>query len=293
MAGGPERDAVSGRHTTGHEWDGITELNTPLPKWWVYVFFACVAWALGYVILFPSVPMPGKAASGVLGYSSRAALAENLAAAEARMGEQLAGLRQLSLEEIAADPELATFARQGGEVMFKENCVPCHQSGGAGAYGYPTLADDEWIWGGSMEAIATTIRHGVRHDEDPESRFNIMPSFGADELLSEADIDQVADYVLALSKGEASQEGPGREIFETQCAVCHSSNGEGADGAGYRDFGGPALNNRIWLYGGEKEDIVAQINQPRHGVMPAWGERLGETTIKQLTLYVHGLGGGE
>jgi cytochrome c oxidase cbb3-type subunit 3 len=301
MAGNREKDPITGQYTTGHEWDGIQELNTPLPKWWVWVFMVCIIWSIGYVVMFPAIPTGSTASQGLLGWHARSELTEELAEAKEAMGVQLAGIENKTVQEIAADEDLRNFAIRGGEVAFKENCAACHQVGGAGLAGvYPVLVDDEWIWGGSLDAIQTTLLHGIRSNVDYDTRISGMPRFGVDELLTKEEISTVADFVLAVSKGQgdsASEEA--QELFIDNCAACHSSDGESLTADGNRDFGAPALNNGIWLYvkgnddATQKAGIVAQVTNPKHSVMPAWGGRLDETTIKQLTVYVHSLGGGE
>lgn len=279
-----ERDPITGTATTGHEWDGIQELNTPLPKWWVYVFYVTVIWGIAYAVVYPSIPTLDGYWPGTMGYSSRAEVRMELAAANEAKSSWLEKVNASPVEEILADNTLRPFATRGGEVIFKENCAPCHQTGGQGAPGYPTLADDEWIWGGTPSAIAQTITHGVRWEIDEDTRFSEMSAFGADELLEASEIDALADYVVALAGGSTEE----NELFLDNCASCHGEKGEGI-----ADLGAPALNNQIWLFGGSREEIRAQIYQPQHGQMPSWGGRLSEADIKQVTVYVHGLGGGQ
>ena len=278
-----EKDSITGTETTGHEWDGIKELNTPLPKWWLYVFYATIIWSAIYYVLYPTIP----GIKGLMGFSQREEIVERIAEARERQGENRERIAAASLEEIRTDADLLNFALTGGRAAFADNCAPCHAAGGAGRTGFPILADDDWIWGGSLEDIYLTLLHGIRAGND-ETRFGEMPAFGADELLEKDQIDQVAHYVLALSQGAASADTPGAEVYAENCAACHGEAGEGG-----RDFGAPKLANQIWLYGGEKEQVVQQIVQPRLGVMPGWTDRLDETTIKMLTVYVHALGGGE
>lgn len=289
MATNPELDTVSGRTTTGHEWDGIKELNTPLPKWWVWVFIITIVWSIGYWVVMPAWPTMNGYTQGMLDWSSRAKLANTLDEVEAGRASWMERLQEASVTEIAEDRELLNYAMAGGKFLFAENCAPCHGSGGAGGPGYPTLVDDEWIWGGSLDDIHTTIMYGVRND-NPNTRFNEMPAYGRDGLLTQAEINDVAEYVLSLSGSATDQAAAerGAETFNTQCIACH-----GDGGAGMAMLGGPPLNNAIWLYEGGKEGIVKQLNNPRHGVMPAWVERLDETAIKQLAVYVHSLGGGQ
>lgn len=283
-----ERDPITGIETTGHEWDGVKELNTPLPKWWVYVFYACIIWALGYWVVMPSWPTLTGYAGGMAKYSSRGAVEEDLAALKKQRGEKSAKLATLSVDEIYKDANLRSYAVAAGRTAFNENCSACHQFGGAGKPGvYPTLADDEWIWGGTTDDIKTTITFGIRN-ANSNSRQSEMPKFGADGLLKADEISAVADFVLAQAKGAGDAASAGGKIFAEQCSSCHGEKGEGM-----KEVGAPALNNGLWLYGGTKEAIVAQVTNPKHSSMPAWTERLDETTIKTLAVYVRSLGGAK
>jgi cytochrome c oxidase cbb3-type subunit 3 len=284
-----DKDSFTGRETTGHEWDGIKELNTPLPKWWVYTFYVTIAFSLVYYVLYPSIPGIRGYFAGTLGYDQRDDVAKDLAAAQAGHAPFLARIGQASLDEIKADSRLYAFASTGGRIAFNNNCAGCHQVGGAGAKGYPNLADDDWIWGGKVEDITLTIRHGVR-SADAETRQNAMPRFGLDGMLKRSEIDDVAHYVLSLSgaKHDAKAAGRGAPIFAEQCVACH-----GEKGIGNPEVGAPRLSDGIWLYGGDLKSVTDSIANARAGMMPAWGERLDEATIKMLAVYVHGLGGGK
>lgn len=281
-----ETDAVTGTETTGHEWDGIKELNTPLPKWWLYTFYATCIWAAGYFVLYPAWPGFSDYTKGILGYSSRAELDATMEQVKASRSGWLAKFEQAEVEDILTDQELLQYAMAGGRTIFADNCAPCHGAGGGGAPGYPVLADDDWIWGGGIDAIYETVLYGVRSDHE-DTRDSLMLNFGEDEILTAAQIETVADHVLSFSgEGQASDEGA--VIFEEQCAACH-----GEDGTGIPDLGGPNLTDGIWLYGGGKAAVVAQIAKPRHGVMPPWTGRLDDVSIKQVSVYVHALGGGQ
>jgi cytochrome c oxidase cbb3-type subunit III len=284
-----EKDVLTGRETTGHDWDGVRELDTPLPKWWLYVFLATVVFAAVYCVLYPAIPWVTSHTRGVLGYTNRTALAQNLAAAAAAQSGFRNRIRDASLDQIRADPDLLAFAETGGRAAFNENCAPCHRTGGAGAKGYPNLADDDWLWGGTLAAIHQTITHGVRNT-DPDSRQSQMPRFGADGILKSAQISDVADYVLSLSgqKAPADAVARGRAIFAENCAVCH-----GEDGKGNQEIGAKNLTDGIWIYGGDRATIVDTITNGRGGSMPSWGARLDPSTIKMLAIYVHSLGGGQ
>ncbi len=282
----PDIDAVTGVETTGHEWDGLKELNNPLPRWWLWTFYATIVWSIGYMILYPAIP----GFNGILGWTSRGQHAQEMERAQEAQSVWLDRIEQADIAEIASDPELVQFAVAGGSSAFKVYCVQCHGSGAAGGGGYPNLNDDDWIWGGSLEEIAWTVRHGVRQEADFDSRFNDMPAYGRDGLLSREEISDVAWYVRQISNQEfdAAAASRGAETFEIECSACH-----GVDGEGVPELGGPAVNDAIWLFGGEHAQIVAQITNPQMGVMPGWGARLGETTVKQLAVYVHQLGGGQ
>ncbi len=282
-------DKLSGVETTGHEWDGIKELNTPLPRWWLWTFYGTIIFAIGYTIAYPAWPLISSATTGVLGYSSRANHAAEVSAAQAAQGTTLARIAELPLADIMADPNLTRFATAGGKSLFKVYCSQCHGTGATGSLGYPNLNDDEWIWGGSADQIYTTIAHGARSPSDPDTHFNLMPNFGTDELLDAASIAIVAKQVASFSGiegGENTEQG--MQIFADNCVSCHGDTGQGV-----AELGGPSLNDSLWLYEASLAGIEAQIGKPRHGVMPAWANRLADPAIKQLAIYVHGLGGGQ
>jgi cytochrome c oxidase cbb3-type subunit 3 len=284
------RDDVTGKETTGHEWDGIRELNTPLPKWWLMVLYACIVWSIGYWVVYPAWPSLTSYTKGMFGYNSRADLSTQIATATAAQSQWLTAIANSPVEAIEGDPELLNFAMAGGRATFNENCAPCHAIGGAGRPGFPVLADDDWIWGGTLADISQTVQHGIRNVDDSEARITDMPRFGTDEILDGDQINSVAEFVLSLS-GRATDPAvaeSGRQIFTDNCAACH-----GPAGLGLREFGAPNLADEIWLYGGEKPQLLAQIHDPKMGVMPAWSGRLDAAKIKMLAVYVHSLGGGE
>jgi cytochrome c oxidase cbb3-type subunit 3 len=286
---GKEVDQTTGIETTGHEWDGIKELNTPLPRWWLWTFYGTILFSVGYTIAYPAWPMISSATTGVLGYSSRADLDAEVAAARVAQGDMLNAVAATPVADIVADDALARFASAGGKSLFKVYCSQCHGTGATGSAGYPNLNDDEWVWGGTVDQIYATIAYGARSPTDPDTHYNIMPNFGTDGLLGTDDIDRVAKQVASLSGIEGGETSPeGTALYADNCAACHGEAGEGMI-----DVGGPSLNDQVWLYGGTLDAIRAQISQPRHGVMPAWGTRLGDAAVKQLTVYVHGLGGGQ
>ncbi|PYE82453.1 cytochrome-c oxidase, cbb3-type subunit III [Pseudoroseicyclus aestuarii] len=279
-------DETTGTETTGHQWDGIEELNNPLPRWWLWTFYACILFALVYVILYPAWPLVNGATAGLLGWSTRGEVAAEVQEVEAGQADLWQSLVETDIHVLRDNEELNRFAGQAGAALFRTNCSQCHGSGAAGAPGYPNLLDDDWLWGGRIEQIATTIRHGIRTEEDPEARFSQMPAFG--EVLSRADIRTLAQHVQALPGGADPMGGAGGQLFADNCTACH-----GSDARGDRSIGAPDLTDAIWLYGSDEEELRELIAEGPFGVMPAWGERLGEARVRALAAYVHQLGGGE
>jgi cytochrome c oxidase cbb3-type subunit 3 len=284
-----EVDAVTGIETTGHEWDGVKELNKPLPKWWVWTFYATILWAIGYWIAYPAWPTLSGYTAGLLGYSQRDTVAEEIKSARAAQATYRDRLAQLTLDQIKSDPDLLRFAMAGGAAAFQSNCAPCHGRGAQGFVGYPNLNDDDWLWGGTIEDIHKTILVGVR-SEQKDTRIAQMPRFGLDKLLDDRQIGDVAEYVLAYAgkSSDAAAAARGQKVFADQCASCH-----GADGKGKQEQGAPNLTDAIWLYGDSRQAIVESIRTGRGGMMPAWTGRLDPVTLKSLAIYVHSLGGGK
>ena len=284
-----EKDAITGRDTTGHEWDGIRELNTPLPKWWVYVYLATIVWAIGMFVLYPAIPLGRHTTRGLLGYSSRADAMAGVQEMNALHAGQMARIGTMDFSAIEKDHDLMEVALTAGRITFANNCQPCHGPNGEGRTGYPALDTDVWRWGGSLDAIRQTITHGIRSN-DPDARNSQMPNFGGDKLLTPEQIGQVADYVMTLY-GKAApgvDVSAGAKLFADNCAPCH-----GAKAEGNREVGAPPLASRVHLYGDTRAVVVAQITHPRMGVMPNWNTRLSPAVIKAVALYVHSLGGGE
>ncbi|MGX0877218.1 cytochrome c oxidase cbb3-type subunit 3 [Roseovarius sp. MBR-154] len=275
--------------TTGHEWDGIEEYNNPLPRWWLWTFYATIVWALWYVIAYPAWPLINEATAGYKGWSTRANVAAELAEAEAANAEINARLASAELTAIADDAELQGYATSAGAAVYKTWCAQCHGSGAAGAKGYPNLQDDAWLWGGTIEDIHYTVAHGIRNEEDADARYSQMPAFG--DLLESAQIEEVVNYVMSLSgePQDASLVAAGETVFMDNCAACH---GEQAQGDIYQ--GAPNLSDAIWLYGGDYETVKYTVVNARFGVMPPMGGAdLSEAEIRAVSLYVHQLGGGE
>ena len=291
-----EKDALSGVETTGHEWDGLRELNNPLPKWWLYIFYVCIAWALVYYVLYPAWPLGKTYTKGLLGYSQREELVAKLADGKKAQEKYLTAIAAKSVDDIQKDKDLLAFAMAGGRSYFNENCAACHGAGGQGAKGFPTLAHDVWLWGGTTADIYKTIQHGIRSD-DADTRGTPgsgMTAFGRDGILKPEQISQVAEYVLALNKRstDAAAAEKGKAVYDENCAACHGDKAQGSLAAGM-DVGAPPLVQANWLYGGDKATIVQTVTNGRAGMMPAWSKRLDDATIKSLAVYVHNLGGGK
>ncbi|MCI3134368.1 cytochrome-c oxidase, cbb3-type subunit III [Phenylobacterium aquaticum] len=284
-----ETDDVSGVETTGHEWDGIRELDNPLPRWWLWTFYACIVVAIVYWVLMPAWPGLHGYTHGTLKMSDRAQVVRDLDALKTQRSAEGAQLRNASLEQIEADPKLQAYALAVGQSIFGDNCATCHGTGGTGGKGYPNLRDDVWLWGGTPEDIQHTITVGVRSDH-PDARFSQMPAFGKDQLLPAEQINDLTEYVVALSHRPANAGAVGRAapIFQANCAICH-----GPEGKGDPTKGAPNLTDKDWLYGADRADIHGQIWNGRGGVMPSWQKRFDPETIKALAVYIHANAAGQ
>lgn len=286
-------DEPTGTQTVGHEWDGIEELNTPLPRWWLWTFYATVIFAIAYCIAYPAWPMINSATNGVLGWSSRGQLADEMAAEALRRAPVMNAIASTPLEGIEASAELRQVAINGGAAAFRANCMQCHGSGANGVRpgsGYPNLRDDDWLWGGDLQSIHFTLVNGIRNPDHDQTRMSLMPAFGRDGILDARGVQDVVSHVRTISGQEqaSAASARGAALFEANCAVCH-----GATGTGNRTLGAPNLTDRIWLYGGSRDALTQTVINARQGVMPRWGNRLDATTVKMLAVYVHSLGGGE
>ena len=282
-------DQISGVETTGHEWDGLKELNNPAPRWWLWVFFACIVFAVGYWFIYPTWPTLIGHTGGSQNWTEYKQLRDQQGEIAAMRAKYEARFASTDLQAIKNDPELYDYARAGGAIAFKNNCAVCHGSGAQGGPGFPNLNDDTWLWGGKLEQIYTTIRYGA-HNDNPQTHMGGMPAWK--DTLSAEDIDNVATYVADLHLGDKARQTPaylkGKEVFAANCTSCHGENGEGN-----QDVGAPALRAGIWQWGGDHATLVQTISYGRSGVMPAWEGRLSDSTIKQLAVYIHSLGGGQ
>jgi len=283
-------DQATGTPTVGHEWDGIEELDTPMPRWWLYILYATIVFAIGYCIAYPAWPLLTRSTPGLLGWTSKGQLEAELAADQKAKASTLAAIDRLPIEEIEKNPTLMHAAIDGGRAAFRINCSACHGSGAAGGKGYPNLNDDDWLWGGDIKSIQQTLLDGVRFPGDDSTRMSQMPAFGRDEILKPEEVQDSVSYVRFISHQEAMSPSAkrGGTIFANNCAACHGVNGQGN-----RDFGAPNLTDKIWLYGGDRDTLTQTVTNARYGIMPAWGKKLDPITLKMLAVYVHSLGGGE
>ena len=278
----PERDDISGQETTGHEWNGIKELNTPMPKafhiWlWLSIAVAALLW-----ILYPSFPFIKGYAGGILGYSSRIAVTEDVAAGWAQRAEAFAPFETMSVDELAADPSLRDAYQDEIAVLYRDNCSACHGRDATGQTGFPNLTDDQWLWSGTPEEIEYTLQVGINSTHS-DTRIAEMPAIGKDQWLEKDEIADVIEHVLLLS-GQAHDPdaaGRGAELFADNCASCH-----GDDGMGGFENGAANLSDATWIYGGDRQSLHDTVYYGRAGVMPHWSDRLTEAELRKLTLYI-------
>lgn len=284
----PRYDEATKTYTTGHSYDGIEELNTPLPRWWLWTLYLTIIWGVAYTVAYPAWPLISSATSGLLGYSTRGEVAAEIARVEEANSELTSQLAAIDLTTLRANEPLHRFAVSAGASVYANNCSQCHGSGAAGAVGYPNLLDDDWLWGGDIENIAYTIRHGIRNEQDDDARYSEMPAFG--DILEDGEIPALVAYVRSLSSMEhdAGLVDQGAELFADNCAACHGDNAMGD-----RDQGAPNLTDAVWLYGDSEEALTETITYSRYGVMPPWTPRLSDAEINAVAAYVHQKGGGE
>ena len=274
--------------TTGHSWDGLEEFDNPMPRWWLWTFYATIFWGVIYTIMYPAWPMVQTATAGVLGWSSRELVHQDMVAFEEANAPWNAKLVETPLDGIVNDPELQKYAVNAGGAVFRTWCAQCHGSGAQGAPGFPNLLDDAWLWGGTLEEIETTVAYGIRNEESDDARYSEMPAFG--EFLEHDEITQVVQYVLSLTNTQTDDAAAqaGKVVFEDNCASCH-----GDDGIGDIYQGAPDLTDAIWLFGGSQEALIETVTNSRFGVMPSWENRLTDAQIRAVSAYVHQLGGGQ
>lgn len=278
----PEIDDVSGQETTGHEWNGIKELNTPMPWAFRIWLWASIAVAALLWVLYPSFPSASNYLKGAIGYSSREAVNAAVAEGAATRAEAYAVFTETDLDTLAEDPTLQAKFEDDIAVLYRDNCAVCHGRDLEGQANFPNLVDDHWLWSGWPEEIEYTIQVGINATHE-DTRFAEMPAFGRDEMLPDEEISDILEYVLSISGQDHDAEAAARgdELFLDNCSGCHAEGGVG----GY-ESGAPSLVDSQWIYGGTRDQIAETLENGRAGVMPAWSGRLSETEIRQLTLYL-------
>ncbi len=281
-----ERDPHTGYLTTGHEWNGITELNTPVPRA-IYVFLIAAAlFAVAYWILMPAWPLGTTFTRGLLGVDERAGISQALRQAALDRGVWAKRIEAGSFADLQQDAQVMAAVRQTGRTLFGDNCAACHGTRATGGKGFPNLTTAAWLWGGEPEAIAQTIRAGS-NSSHPDSRTSQMPAFGRDQMLPRGDVENVVAYVRSLSDPAAARQSSsqsveaGKAIFAANCAACH-----GEQGKGNHELGAPDLTDAVWLYGGDARSVHETVWSGRQGHMPAWEGRLTELERKILVLYL-------
>ena len=284
-----EVDPVSGRKTTGHEWNGIKELDTPVPRGVLMFLVATHLFALLWWVLMPTWPLGTTYTKGVLGTDQWQRVEKDLVESQAARLQWTSAIEAKSYDEIIADENLMQFGRASGRQLFGDNCAACHGTDGKGRFNYPNLTDEDWLWGGGPDNIAETLRVGINSPHD-ETRTAEMPAFGRDQMLERTEIRQVALYVHSLTNPATStpenvaEIQAGREVFLSTCAACH-----GEDAKWSQEVGAPNLTDTYWGYGGDMQTLLTTIHGGRRGHMPTWDERLTEVEIKTLALYVNDL----
>lgn len=286
----PEKDPNAPERHGPPSFDGIRELDSNPPRLWTYIYGLCFGAAIWLVVAYPAIPWFSGATHGVFEWSSRADLAKAVGRAEVSAPDVARRFAAASLEEAEADPALRAYAVAGGHAAWGQNCAPCHGREGAGVLGFPNLRDGDWLWGGTPEAIERTLHVGIRWPGEAETRSSQMPAFGAQRVLERPAVQALVEHVRALSGQEHDPAAAerGAPVFAEQCAACHGERGEGN-----QEVGAPRLSDDVWLYGGTRGAIYESIWNARSGVMPAFGSRLTEDTIRKLVVYVRAFGGGE
>lgn len=276
-----ERDPYTGHMMTGHEWNGIKELNAPVPRIVNISYVLAIACAVLLWILLPSFPIGSTFTPGILDIKQHTDVDEALLDAQKERAAWEKRIKQESFQEIAADPKLMLIIRQAGKALFGTNCAACHGLDGTGGPGYPNLTDKAWLWGGEPDQVMETLSVGI-NSANPDTRSSQMPAFGRDEMLPEDNIKELAGYVHDLSTSNAASAPESvKALFSDNCSACH-----GEDAKGSIEMGAPDLTDAEWIYGGDVAAVHTTIWSGRQGVMPSWVERLSEVDRKILTLYV-------
>jgi cytochrome c oxidase cbb3-type subunit 3 len=280
-----ERDNHTGYLTTGHEWNGIKELNTPVPRA-VYFFLAiAVVFSIGYWILMPAWPLGVTYTRGLLGIDQRNIVAQSLKEAAIDRSVWTKKIQSESYAALLADPKMMAIVREAGHPLFGDNCAACHGRDAKGGPGFPNLTTSSWLWGGKPDDIFNTIRVGINATHK-DTHVSQMPAFGRDAMLPRGDVLKAATFVYSLSNPGAKNLDPatveaGKKIFSANCVACHGDNAKGNP-----ELGAPDLTDKSWIYGGSLDAIDTSVWAGHQGHMPSWEGRLSELDRKILTLYL-------
>lgn len=279
-----EIDPVTGYETTGHDWNGIRELNTPFPRIVIWALALAFLYSVVAWVLLPAWPTGRDFTRGVLGLDQQRTAMQGFERLERARSDWMARFETADLDALTADPALMVRAMPAARRLFEDNCAACHGVRGTGGPGFPSLTDADWLWGGSPEAIAETVRVGINSGH-PDTRVSQMPAFGRDGMLPREAVQAVADYVLSLRSGTADPHGAGAQAFAENCVACHGENGSGGVGTG-----APSLAGGHWIHGGDRRTVLATIHGGRQGVMPSWAGRLSAAEMNLLAVFVSRLG---
>ncbi len=276
-----EVDPVTGYDTTGHDWNGIRELNTPFPRIVIWALVLTFAYSVVAWVLLPAWPIGRDYTRGLLGLDQQAIATEGFRDLSAARQDWLAPFAAGDFAALEADPALLGAAMPAAARLFADNCAACHGTDGGGGPGFPVLRDDTWLWGGDPETVAETIRVGI-NGADPDTRVAEMPAF---DWLSRDERLALADWVAGLPGGTAADDAPAAELFAENCSACHGERGEGG-----LMVGAPALDDASVIYGQDAATVAATLLHGRRGVMPSWSGRLSPAEIDLLAVYVSRLG---
>lgn len=278
-----ERDEISGQDTTGHEWDGIKELNTPIPRVVTWAYRLTILFSVGYWIFYPAWPYVTDFTRGLSGYSSRATVIDKVETADQELASFDASLLAGSIDQLADDPDIRAKYEASTSILYADNCAACHGQGLKGQTGFPNLVDTAWLWPSTPEEIEITLQYGINSGHG-EERYAEMSAFGRDEILEPQQITELIAYVQSISglEHDVALASNGPELFEENCSSCHGENGEGG-----LESGAPTLTDNVWIYGSDGDALYESIWNGRQGVMPSWEDRLTPAEIRKLALYVY------
>lgn len=281
-----ERDPVTGQVTTGHEWNGIKELYTPIPRIVFFFLATTILFAVCYWVLMPAWPLGKTYTKGLLGIDQKTSVERLVKDATLERSAWTQKIDQMDFAAIQADPSMMTIVEETGHTLFGDNCAACHGTKATGGPGFPNLTAGIWLWGGDPKTIFETLRVGI-NSTHPDTRTSQMLAFGRDGVIESKQLADVVAYVRSLGgttdgrDADPQSIAAGQDVFKQNCIACH-----GDDAKGKRDVGAPDLTDSNWIYGGDLQSVTATVYGGRQGYMPHWEQRLSATQRKILALYV-------